>query len=335
MRLPALALLWFIAVAGYAEHSPTLRGRLIYSDGNQITGQLIADGVFASDRFGEVRFQSNEARFEADAEYVQTARVPSAASPAETELAASQPPPDAGNPAPHTGKSSPRGWKFKLSGFLDRTFEDGDHKREYFVSLNADRPKQGADEFSARADYEYTRKHGRLDKRKATAAVEWRHDLGRSDFFTFVRPYAEYDGVNLSAAEALLFGRTRLNYFFALQQVGLGYRLYDSPGFTSSLVGSWNWFFVDLFDVLHGHTDAPSLLLENDLQLPWRFEFKQRAEMFHLRASGTIGWENRFDLTRRLTPHLFITLRHEYRRDYPVVSANRIDRLRLLFGAEF
>lgn len=165
--------------------------------------------------------------------------------------------------------------------------------------------------------------------------MEWRHDLGRSDFFTFVRPYAEYDGVNLSAAETAQFGRSRLNYFFALQQGGLGYRLHDSPGFTSSLVGSWNWFYVDLFDVLHGHTDAPSLLLENDLQLPWRLEFKQRAEMFYLRASGKIGWENRFDLTRRLTPRLFITLRHEYRRDYPVVSANRIDRLRLLFGADF
>ncbi len=107
MRLPALALLWFIAVASYAEDIQSVRGRLIFSDGNQITGQLIAEGVFASDRFGEVRFQPAEARFEAIRNSIQTARIPSAASPAETELAATQPPRDAGKTAPRTDKTSP------------------------------------------------------------------------------------------------------------------------------------------------------------------------------------------------------------------------------------
>jgi len=335
MRLPALALLWFIAVAGFAAETLPVRGRLIYSDGNQITGQLVTDGVFASDRFGEVRFLSGEARFEASTENVPTARAPAAASPAETGLAVTQPPGGAEKSAIPAGKTSPRAWKFKLSGFLDRTFEDGDHKREYFLSLRADRPKQGADEFATHADYEYTRKRGRLDKRKATGFLEWRHDLGTSDYFTYARSYGEYDGTNLSTTEAALYGRSRVNYYFVEQQVGLGYRLIASPRFSSSLVGAWNWFYVEVFDLVKGSNDAPSILLENDLQLPWRLEFKQRAEMFYLKTNDRIGWENRFDLTRRLTSRLSITLRHEYRRDYPVVSANRIDRLRLLFGADF
>lgn len=206
-------------------------------------------------------------------------------------------------------------------------------RREYYGGIRLERPSQ-SDPIVFDARYEYRRTGGRFDKRRATGTIDWRHQFADSKWFTLYRPYFEYDGRTLSAEAAAVYDRSRLNYLFTQQQGGVGYRLLDRAKLKSSLILNWNHFHIWVFHVDNLGRGVPSLQAENTLLLGHGFEIKQTGQLYWLYESNTEDWiwENHLDFTKRLGTHLFVTLRHEYRKDHPLRDATPLDRFRLLFG---
>ena len=347
-----LFLLQLIPAASAAEPVRGQPGVLVFADGDRLTGRLVAEGVFVSPRFGEVRFERTQARFEASERTLADdtpgglrARVeedltgrPRDASP----LAKAVPPPaDAPTPTDDTssGVKSSRPWwhpwKITISGYLDRTREDGVPRHEFFTGLRIQHPRTDGLLLSADARYEFVRKSGRIDKRRATFRGDIRKDLG-GRWFALYFPFAEYDGRNLAEP---LDGRTRQNYLMSQHQAGIGYHLLDKPKLRSQIAATWSYFHLKEFHVGSSDADAPAFYIENELYLPFGFEVKQTGHVYYIgervELDLALGWENLIDFTKRLGPHVFVTLRHEYRKDYPVPRTNAIQRARLLLGVNF
>ncbi len=316
------------------------RGVLIFSDGNRLTGVLQQErgqaGRFVSDRFGDIAFSADEARFEPErvddatvAFRGKTSANPVAPAPARAPapaapliLAAGAKPPPKPSPAP----SALHPWKFKLNGFLDRTDDNGIHRSEYVTGLRIDR-NTTSNQFFLDNRYEYAERNEILDRRRATSRGDWRHVLSPR-WFTLYTPYLEYDGKTVATG--------RNDYLLNQQQGGIGYRLLTGPDYTSRVAATWSFFDLTNYDLgTESSFSAPSLILENNLRLPWAFELRQKGQVYYLAAEQTFGWDNEADLIKRLNKTLSLTLRHQYRRDYPALGLNPINRLRLLFGVEF
>lgn len=335
MRRHAVTLLLLSCVAGFAADTPLRRGLLVYGNGNRLTGRLVSDGVFQSDMFGEVRFAPKDARFEPDKAMPGDDTPGGLRERVEAEVrpaAAAAPPPPAARPALPPWHP----WKFALSGFADRTTDNGQRYREYYGGLRLERPSD-ANPLSFDARYEYRRTGERFDKRRATGTFDWRHKFADSRWFTLYRPYFEYDGRTLSADDAAAFGRPRLDYIFTQQQGGVGYNLLSTPKLKSNALLTWNHFHVWVFHAGELGRGVPSVQVENTLSFGRGLELKQTGQVYWLyeATAGQWLWENHLDLTQRITSHLFLTLRHEYRKDHPLRDATPLDRLRLLFGVNF
>jgi hypothetical protein len=332
MKHVARACLFLVISSLCATQVPLRRGVLAYPDGNRLTGRLVADGIFSSDRFGEVRFTPKDARFEPDKSMPGDDTPGGLKERVEAEVKALPTPPD----AVETGQPPWHPWKFALSGFADSTTDDGRRRHEYYGGLHIERPS-ASDPLLFDARYEYRNTGDRFDKRRATGTVDWRHKFAGSRWFTLYRPYFEYDGRTLSAEDAAIFGRARLDYFFTQQQAGIGYSLLSTPKLKSNAILNWNHFHVWVFHAGNLGRGVPSLQLENTLPLGRGLELKQTGQVYWLyeATSDQWLWENHLDLTQRLGAHLFLTLRHEYRKDHPLRDATPLDRLRLLFGVNF
>ena len=303
------------AAARLAAGTAELRGLLIYPDGNRITGTLCPDGTFRSDRFGRVTFQPPEATFVADA--------------------GSAPTPPTPTPVPvvTTVPAAPvEGWKYHLNGFVDRTKESGTNRNETFLEFRTEGLVTASDHVWLEGRYEYKGLPEKIDKRRARLRGDWEHDLG-PHLYTLYDPDFEYDGRNLTPP---VEGISRLNYLLVQQQTGLGYRTTTRFGLTTRVAATWNAFYLDIFHYVTLHSDAPSLLMDCRWLLPQGFEVADRGDFYYAyRSGGSSGVENEFSLTKHFTPTFHITLRNEYRQNYPATGTNPDRRTRLLFGLDF
>lgn len=353
LRVCVLLFLFSLVSAAFA--TDTVRGQpgtLVYADGDRVTGRLVAEGVFQSKRFGEIRFVRTEARFEAidrtladDTPGGLRARVEEDLSgrPRDASPLAQAVPPPVSEPTPtddtSRGVKSTRPWwhpwKITISGYLDRTREDGVPRHEFFTGLRIQHPRTDGLLLSADARYEFVRKNKRIDKRRATFRGDIRKDLG-GRWFALYFPFAEYDGRNLAVP---VNGRSRVNYLMSQHQAGIGYHLLDKPKLRSQIAATWSYFHLKEFHGTTSDADAPALYIENELYLPFGFEVKQTGHVYYIGDRRDLdlelGWENQVDFTKRLGAHVFVTLRHEYRKDYPVPRTNAIQRARLLLGVNF
>jgi hypothetical protein len=82
-------------------------------------------------------------------------------------------------------------------------------------------------------------------------------------------------------------------------------------------------------------TNIESLFTEVELTLPWRVTFSDRAVWYYSLKTSEQGWENRLDLSKKLTETLSLGLRQEYRRNNPDVRSQDYTLLRLLIGLDF
>jgi len=326
-RLVLLALGFTFLASGF--HAAE-KGRLIYADGNQLTGQLVSATVFVADRFGVVRFDPAEARFAADL-------------PGAPARAADRPPSvrAAVVPTPAAAPPTPRvepwwhPWKFAINGYIDRTLEKGEPRHTYHGSFRVNRPVFTNGRVSLEATYEYRTIASKLDQRRATIEGEYRHRFTGSRWFALYQPKFEYDGRNLSPEQMEEYGRARINYLISQHGVGGGYVLLDRPRLQSKAVLSWNHLDIEVFHLGSYATGMPSFDLEHRLDLRGGFEFKQQGRVYWIYQNGDFTWENRLELSKRVSEHLLLTLRHEYRQKFPLRDANPLDRLRLLFGVEY
>jgi hypothetical protein len=97
----------------------------------------------------------------------------------------------------------------------------------------------------------------------------------------------------------------------------------------------------NLFDTWITPTDnhisqtVESVFAEIEARLPWRIVVTDRGVWYYSFANETTGWENRFEISKKLTETLTMGLRHEVRHNNPDVRSADYRRLRLLFGFDF
>ncbi|WP_438479774.1 DUF481 domain-containing protein [Oleiharenicola lentus] len=299
-------------------------GTLDYKDGNRVTGKLVAPGVFMSDRFGQVLFDAEKVEFvpaETGVSAVEESKVRAAA--AQVAVA---------SPKPASGRWL-EPWKFSLAGFVDRRHEGASRESTYDFSFKAERPRLDGNRVLTNFSYQYVDKADRIDKRRATLKGEWDRDLSSRWLFLY-RPEFEYDGQNLNADESAAVGRSRLNYGLMQQQAGFGYRVLDTARYKTNVSVNWVYLYLHVFHYGDLEFNAPVLLVENELQLPWKLSLKQSAKAYFFEGTLGTSFSNEMELKKTITDLFYLALRHEYRIDF-VQAANELDRVRFFFGLDF
>jgi hypothetical protein len=77
------------------------------------------------------------------------------------------------------------------------------------------------------------------------------------------------------------------------------------------------------------------MFVETELKLPWRMSLSERGVYYYSLASGTSGWENRIELSKKFSETLSTSIRHETRQYNPDGTTQNYSRLKLLFGLDF
>jgi hypothetical protein len=85
----------------------------------------------------------------------------------------------------------------------------------------------------------------------------------------------------------------------------------------------------------HTSQTVESLFAEFEAKLPWRISLTNRGVWYYSIRTKDEGWENRFEVSKKLTETLTVGVRHETRRNNPDVRAADYERLRMLFGLDF
>lgn len=334
-------------------------GAFYYEDGNRVTGKLVAVNprvwILDSDRFGRLTIPRTEGTFIEITNY-SVASMPESVEDMERIIAMES------DKAKHDQARADqalvdltadeqeditededdtwmdtvwryiRPWKGRLSGFAWTGKDSGEQRTEYYLNLTLNR-EWTKDRLEADLRYDFRKKNGLLDKRRATMRSQFKHRFTDKWFLTYT-PYIEYDGYFENSK--------RINYILTQQQMGTGYYLLEKEKFSSTIALTYNYFAINtLADSASSDGNwVPAIKLDNRILLPWSFEIAQRGQMFFLdlASNGTgsgFGIENEFEILRKFTNNFSLTLRHEYRIDYPALNSNDYDRLRVLFNYEF
>ncbi|MCX6956021.1 MAG: DUF481 domain-containing protein [Verrucomicrobia bacterium] len=353
---------WLMAVivlagvgAQAAEPAAAPHDTLVYKDGDRVQGHLVGrEGnviVFKSTRFGELRVAATDAVVIPADKAPEVAAKPAAPAPK---------PAAAPSPAVATAESK----KTEKAAAAER--EEAErmsiwerfspsvltaHVRKFFgpwhgrlalstevVSDTTDRNNSAVDatlkrkwerdevQFNGRFDYSETNKVATTDVVKASGL--WRHDFNTKRFAQY-RPTAEWN-------RASILGGAPNDYLLLQQEIGVGFNLLSTPGkklragVSENLFDVWNTAPVKS----HSSRGVASSFEEVEWALPWRMTLTQRGVWYPVRSKAD-GWENRFELNKKLTETLSTSLRHEIRRNNPDGSAQDYTRLKLLFGLDF
>ncbi|MEO6245815.1 MAG: DUF481 domain-containing protein [Opitutaceae bacterium] len=343
-RWPVLAgLVVWAAAAGLwsAEAASHSRDTLVYKDGDRVQGALVSDAggtlVFKSERFGELRVPATEAV------------IIKAEKPAALTAVASAAPPAAERPATASEKEEAERvslWDLFSPAVLTarvRNYFGPWHGRlsfsSEFVSDFADRNNSSYEanlkrkwkvdevQLNARYDYNQTDSVTTTDLMKLSGL--WRHDFS-ARFFGQYRPSSEWN-------RATTLRGAPNDYLLLQQELGGGCQVLATPsrklrvGVSQNLFDTWSTVGPRMHTVSRGVVSA---FEEAELVLPWRITIAQRGVWYPVNAQAD-GWENRLDLSKKLTETLSTSLRHEVRRNNPDGSSQDYTRLKLLFGLDF
>ncbi|WP_415663359.1 DUF481 domain-containing protein [Rariglobus hedericola] len=301
---------------------------LVYRDGDRVQGRLIRREdeflIFKSVRFGELRVSTADARIENAGTTVVVAATPAPAK-------------DAVAPVPPLASSSPDEltnlfrnffgpWhgRFALSS---QVISDTSDRADFMTEARLKR-KWTKDEVSGSIRYDYSKTNDIVTTDIIKGNGLWRRTLPKR-LFTVYRPAYEWnraykdDGVNR-------------DYILLQQEVGLGVRAVDTENWKVRVGVAENFF--DAWDTsAGGHTSAQveSLFAEADLKLPWRIIVTERAVYYYAIKTGNDGFENQFEITKKLTDTLSLGLRHEVRYNDPDVRSQDYSLLRFLIGFDF
>jgi hypothetical protein len=294
------------------------RGWLHYADGNVLSGSLLqaarpggGDGLFRSDRFGELRFSPRDASF-------RPGPIDAAASAPVPDAAASAPPASPGSPV-----ASPSGWNAPAqapltptavgSGWRPTTWSiavAADWKRDTEateVDLNTElsahwlRPH---DDLTATLRADYKVREGAVDNNEQVGRVRWFHTV-HAPWLSFAQLYAERHTLSLA-------GLDKVDYLLLQGTLGVGWRHdWSADGF-SRFVLAYNRFEIDLLDYgLRAHDDAMSLLTDHTVRLSERVSLTNTTVVY-LWDDDDPGIEAETELTYALTAQLSLGLMHRY-----------------------
>ncbi|MBI5689126.1 MAG: DUF481 domain-containing protein [Verrucomicrobia bacterium] len=344
-----------------AEPPAQTRDTLAFKDGDRVHGRLVRQEggvlVFQSERFGEVRVPAADAVVIKDekpaASKPVVAATPAPAAPSQPVAAAPAAPIPApaaatatrGKAAEHDDEERVRLWERFSPSVLTA------HVREFFgpwhgrLSFSTEvvtdiaerannsyeallRRKWPADEVQMTARYDYSQTNDIATTDLVKLAGQWRRDFSKV-FFVQYRPTGEWNRASV------LRGRPN-DYVLLQQELGTGYQLVTRASRKARLGVSQNRFDTWNTAVTPSHVSrsVQSLFEETEFTLPWRITISQRGVWYPV-AEQPDGWENRFDLSKKLTETLSTSLRHEVRRNNPDGTALDYTRLKLLFGLDF
>ena len=329
-----------LTVCGVLRAAPAGRDTLVFKDGDRVQGWVVDSSgeqiVFKSDRFGELRVPARDAsviRGESPPPVAAVSPRPVVPEPAKPAVHRHDPEDepslwDRFSPAALTARVRDffGPWHGRLSVSSEVVTDAAQRSNSSYEAQL--RRKWTADEvqLTGRFDYAQTNDVTTTDLLKASGL--WRHEFSRQ-LFAHYRPTGEWN------RESRLRGVPN-DYVLLQQEIGIGYQFPTSPGQKLRVGVSENRF--DTWNSAPG-TDhlsrrVVSVFEETEISLPWRMRVAQRGVWYPVRDQAD-GWENRVDLTKRLSETFSTSLRHEIRRDNPDGTAQDYTRLKLLFGLDF
>jgi len=315
-----------------AEDEVLVPDVLVYHDGDRVQGRLLRrEGetlVFKSVRFGELRVPSADVTVETAGASVVMPASKTAAVPEPKAGTSGKPPLASSSPdelsnwfhtifGPWTGR-------FAISTQIVSDSTD----RSDFMAEAKIRRKWTKDEVSATARYDFNKTDDVITKDIVKGNGQWRRTLPNR-LFTVYRPSYEWN-------RAYVDNGVKSDYVLLQQEVGLGVMVVDRTDWNIRMGVAENFF--DTWDTAQGtHTSArvESLFAEADLKLPWRIVVTERAVYYYTIATGNTGWENQFEITKKLTDTLSLGLRHEVRYNDPDLQSQDYSLLRFLIGFDF
>ncbi len=348
------------SVAWAAQTTPNTRDTLVYKDGDRVQGTLVsqsaAEIVFKTDRFGEVRVKAGDAvvikaekRPELPGKVVPVVAqgiqppAPKPASPAtpatpaekKAAVAAAEKAEeervtiwDRFSPAVLTAKVrnyfGP--WHGRLS-FSTEVVSDVAERNNSSYETHLSR-KWKTDEVQLNARYDFSETNDVVTTDIVKLSGQWRHEFNKQ-LFAHYRPTSEWN-------RASKFRGLPNDYVLLQQELGVGYHVLTKPsrklrvGVSQNLFDTWN----TAPGAEHTSRGLVSTFEEAEFTLPWRITISQRGVWYPVRQQKD-GWENRFEVNKKLTETLSTSLRHEIRRNNPDGTSQDYDRLKLLFGLDF
>ncbi len=328
-----------VAAAGTAAPTAPVRpplDELVYADGDRVRGHFVERTgdvlVFRSERFGLLRVPV------AEAEVVLVQRPEPEAAAAVVAATA-----EAGDgkvevvpewewwpfsPVAMTRalKSFFGSWHGRFSAGAEVRQDVSDHDS---VTVDARlQRKWKSDEVQINARYDYSAVNEKVATDMVRADGVWRHDFP-GKFFGVYRPSLEWNRAYYRSGVAS-------DYVLLQQELGGGINLVNTPARKVRLGVSENVFDTWVIPTeVHISQTVESLFAEIEAKLPWRITLTNRGVWYYSIAEQTDGWENRFEVSKKLTETLTIGARHETRRNNPDVRSADYERLRVLFGFDF
>ena len=232
------------------------RGVLEFEDGNRVTGELsktTADRwVFQSARFEELRPARADAVFRPEHA---TAAIPQEATP----VLHSQTVKDSKKSSDPTHSWwRPHSLRGNIYGLISS--DAGDSKEEGGLELRAVWAPLGYDEFRLDARWLDKGENDTQGDLRTSLDAYWRVDV-EEHWFTYLGSDLEWDGFKVAGLKP--------RYFLQRYQVGFGYNLVKSDRVMSRVGATWNFFRFESDAIgVQFNTDAPSLLIENEIDLP-------------------------------------------------------------------
>lgn len=311
-----------------------LRDELIYADGDRVRGELVRrEGdviVFRSARFGELRVKASAAQ-------VVVAQRP-AGQPAKADDAAT-----ATKPA-EEGETWPRryplrplhltrylssvfgSWHGRLSVSTEVISDASDHSAVAVEGSLRRNWKRDEAKINLRYDYYETESVTSTDLLKGDAT--WNHSFGRR-WYSLYHPTVEWNRAFVAP------GGQPTDYVLLQQEVGVGLKVYASErgklsvGLAENLFDVW----ITAPQPRHQSRGLESAFAETEWKLPWQITLTDRGIVYY--SSGDPGWENRFQIDKKLTETFSIGVSHELRYNNPDVRVSDYSKLKVMLGLDF
>lgn len=316
-----------VAAVTPAPAKPAL-DELIFRDGDRVRGRFIERAgdtlVFQSERFGLLRVPA------ADAEVTLV-------KPPAPEVAAEVQKDDKAKVVVEFWPFSPLAMTQALKEFFGawhgrfnvaaEVLQDASEHDSATAEARLQRKwKRDEVQLNARYDYAAVTEQPSTDMVKADGV--WRHDFPNK-LFSIYRPSLEWN-------RAYFRDEVPADYVLLQQEVGAGVNLFDAEtrklrvGLSENLFDVWVTPTGD-----HISQTVESLFAEFEAKLPWRIALTDRGVWYYSFGAQDQGWENRFEINKKLTETLTIGVRHETRHNNPDVRSADYRRLRVLFGFDF
>lgn len=313
---------------------PPKLDELIYNDGDRVRGHFVSRTgttiTFRSERFGELHVPT------ADAKVVLAVPVAAAA-------AVAAPP----GPGPIMEADSI--WSFvylspwaltkKLREFFGpwhgrfafstELISDTTERNNIMVEGHLQR-KWTHDQVQLNARYDFSETNQVVTTDIMKADGSWRHDM-QNNLFGLYHPVVEWNRAYTDAA-----GIHR-DYLLLQQEIGAGINIFNKPdrqlrfGLSENLFNVWQTAPTET----HSFSNVESAFVETEWKLPWKITVNDRGVFYHSFEKGTDGWENKFEIDKKLTETFTVGVRHEIRRNNPDLRVQDYRLLKLLLGIDF